>query len=488
MQRGAAGYPADFGLALDRATQRPSAATLIGGSPVRLLRLSGRGSALLDAWLAGGEVGPDREPQLLARRLVDAGIARPRPPRSAGPRRDEVTVVVPVRDRASGLAATLAALDGLHVIVVDDGSVDAVSSRVAEVIRREVPGGPAAARNTGWRSVTREIVVFLDADCVPEEGWLETLLPHFADATVAGVAPRIRSAGGAGTLARYEKVMSPLDMGRDAASVLPGTRVPYVPSACLAVRRSALETVGGFDERLRFGEDVDLVWRLVRAGCVVRYEPRAVVHHPPRPDVRSMVRQRFDYGRSAAALAARHGGDVAPLSVSPACGAVWALATSGRAVPAITSSVVAAALAASRAGGDPVTRRALALLAIKGDVSAARWIAMAVRRAWTPVVVAIACLAPRRLRRRAVTLLALSFAWPLADWMVRAGGDEHPWMGVAPWLALRWLDDLSYQSGTWAGVLERRSVRALLPRLTVGARTGRQAAARTSSSVRPVSR
>ena len=123
---------------------------------------------------------------------------------------------------------------------------------------------------------------------------------HFADAEVVAVAPRVRSQAGDGSvLERYERGRSPLDLGAAEARVAPATRVAYVPSALLVVRRSALEQVGGFDPALRTGEDVDLVWRLVEAGGVVRYEPAVLAWHPPRPGWRAWVGQRVGYGRSA---------------------------------------------------------------------------------------------------------------------------------------------------------------------------------------------
>lgn len=444
----------------------------------------------MDSWLSGEPVGPRPAAQMLARRLVDAGIAHPVPPPGAGPGPDEVTVVVPVRDRPSGLAATLAALRGLNVVVVDDASLQPVVAAGRDVIRRDLPGGPAAARNSGWRRDSSSVVVFLDADCVPEREWLTHLLAHFADPRVGAVAPRVRPAPGTSLLTRYERAMSPLDMGPHGAAVRPATRVPYVPTACLAVRRSALEASGGFDEGLRFGEDVDLVWRLIASGWSVRYEPRATIWHPPRADVTSMARQRFDYGRSAAPLAARHGSDTAPLALSLWSAGVWALLAFGRVAPAAGLVAAASAVAAERVATDGPSRRAVATLAARGNLTAGRWIATAVRRAWTPPLVLVACCAPRGLRRRAAAWLAVSFLWPIADWLLPAAGRGRPEMGLLPWTALRWTDDLSYQAGVWSGVLKQRSARALLPQLRArgSARPGGQAAATVSSSERPVSR
>jgi mycofactocin system glycosyltransferase len=410
-------------------------------------------------------VGPSPAARRLARRLVDSGVACPLPAAGNGPPPEDATVVVPVRDRPEGLLATLAALQGLNVLVVDDASLQPLPPGGHQVIRRQVPGGPGPARNTGWRSAATPIVVFLDADCVPEPGWLARLLPHFADPRVGAVAPRVRSMPGPGRLARYEEVMSPLDMGPAPAAVRPATRVAYVPTACLAVRRTALEVTGGFDEQLRFGEDVDLVWRLAGSGWVVRYDPEAVVSHPPRPDVGSLIRQRFDYGRSAAALAERHGSLVCPLEVAPWGGAAWLLATFGRPLPAAGLVAALSGSLAARAAPDLPTRRALACLAAETNLLTGKRIAAAVRRAWAPPLLLAVWIGPRRVRRRAAGWLLASLLLPLADWVAPPGRGERPGLGPVSWVALRCLDDLSYQSGVWAGAAEHRSPRALLPRV-----------------------
>lgn len=466
------GYPPEFRLVLDPAARRPSPHVLVGGSPLRVMRLGDAGSQLLDRWLAGGEVGPEKAAQRLARRLVDSGVAYPVTAPGCGPSLRDVTVVVPVRDRPDGLAETLAALDavaaeGATIVVVDDGSREPVAAAGATVVRRAVPGGPAAARNTGWRHARTPIVVFVDADCVPRAGWLPHLLAHFADGTVAAVAPRIACAPGGNALSRYETLMSPLDLGDVGARVRANTRIAYAPTACLAVRRSALEETGGFDERLRFGEDVDLVWRLDSAGWLVLFEPGAVVTHPPRPDGRSWARQRFDYGRSAAWLASRHPGNAAPASVSHATALVLGLAGSGHPAAAVAAAGGVAGAVARVAGGDGPTRRVLFGAAARGNLLATKSVATAVRRAWSLPLLAGLLLPGRRLRRRVVSWLAVAYAWPVAEWFRYAmSRDGRPAVGPFRWTVLRWADDLAYQCGVWAGVFEQRSFLAVLPRWT----------------------
>jgi mycofactocin system glycosyltransferase len=242
-----------------------------------VIRLSPAGPAALRALLADTATPAQAR---LGERLLDAGFAHPRPARSSAP----VTIVIPVKDDPSGLARCLASgrLDtpGVRerpVIVVDDGS----AVPIPRAIRRERSGGPAAARNTGLAHATTELVAFLDADTLPPADWIERLAGHFDDPRVAAVAPRIRAAN---------RRRSPLDLG-------PGRVVPYVPSAALIVR-----TPVRFDETLRYGEDVDLVWRLLDQGHRVVYDPSVVVLHHER----HVWRRRFAYGTSAAPLAARH--------------------------------------------------------------------------------------------------------------------------------------------------------------------------------------
>jgi mycofactocin system glycosyltransferase len=434
--------PAGFRLVLDPSVRRPRPEVLLGGSPLRLVRLRPAGAGVLDRWLAGAPVGPATGVQALARRLLDAGMVHPRPPAAAVT--PEATIVIPVRDRTAGLAATLRALgDTGPVVSVDDGSAFPVEGAT---VRHDSPRGPAAARNTGWRAAGTELVAFVDADCEPAPGWLDLLLPHFADAAVGAAAPRIVSRG-----CTYERQRSPLDLGPREALVRPGSAVAYVPTAALVVRRQALAELGGFDEALRFGEDVDLVWRLVRSGWRVRYEPGARVVHPARPDLAGWLEQRYQYGRSTGPLGVRHGRAVAPLGIAPSSAAVWALAWRSHPWLAAGVAAVSTAAAVRRGGSDRATAGALARLAVGGHLGAGWALASAVRRAWLPPAVLIGGPGP------AAAALTIP---PLVEWTRgRAGG-----LGPLPWLLARAADDLAYQTGVWAGVIESRSTAALSPR------------------------
>src|SRR5581483_5898215 len=157
---------------------------------------------------------------------------------------------------------------------------------------------------------------------------------------------------------------------------------------------------------LRFGEDVDFVWRLVESGATVRYEPGALAVHPPRASLRAWTMQRFDYGTSAAPLAARHGSAVAPLVVSRWSAAAWALIglgapAAGTALAAATTALLAERLEALDHPWTEAVR-----LAGRGHLFAGAQVADAVRRVWWPL--AVAGLPSRRVRRAlALSLIPL---------------------------------------------------------------------------------
>lgn len=420
--------------------------TLAGGSPFRVLRLSAAGTRLVDRWLAGEPVDAG---EALAKRLIGAGMVHPRYEHSRF-RPEDVTLVLPVRDdhhRAPDSA-----------IVVDDGSRHPVSGAA---VRHQEPRGPAAARNAGLRLVTTPLVAFLDSDVKAEPGWLAPLLRHFADPDVVAVAPRVRSAPGDSALARYETTRSPLDLGDQPGPVRPGSRISYVPTAALVVRADVLREAGGFDENLRFGEDVDLIWRLAQHHQI-RYEPASTVHHQPRRTWKALLRQRFSYGTSAGPLAARHGTAVAPLRTSLWSAAAWALLSTRRIGPALAVTSGAAVLLARKLGKTGVPAEESLRLTALGTLGAGRYLADAIGRPWAPLAIPLLAATPGG--RRVLTAVVLRH---LLDWF-----RERPPLDPASWTLARLADDTAYGCGVLCGALRTRTATPLLPVLSdVGGRS-----------------
>ncbi|WP_420452631.1 glycosyltransferase family 2 protein [Ilumatobacter sp.] len=425
---------------------------VIAGSPLRLLRLTAAGARVASAIEAGADV----DPSSLLDRLLDAGAVHPVPPPrtsgAAGAERsgfgvDDVTVVTPqlggrVRD------------DGR--VTVDDGSDPPLAGAT---VRTEVNHGPAAARNRGRRRVTTDLVAFVDADVDTERGgpspegsdppsaggtstepatgahddvgggppaWLDALLGHFDDPRVGLVAPRVVGESG-----------SPLDLGDEAALVRAGTRVSYVPSAAIVVRCAALDDVGGFDETLRVGEDVDLVWRLAEAGWRCRYEPRSTVWHEPRSGVRARLAQQVTYGTSAAPLSLRHPHALTPFRSNGWTAASWCLAAVGRPIAAVAVAGASAAALVPKLQGVAATTSLR--LATHGHLAAGRQLADAVRRAWWPILVAASPFS-RRVRRALAASLVLG--------------------------ARSATRDVAYGVGVWIGMWRCRTSRPIAPTIS----------------------
>ena len=422
---------------LDNSTRRVGDEVVIGGSPLRLFRLTARGVEAYEQIAAGEDVPSSK----LVDRLLDAGAIHPRPEQAARSAAD-VTVVVP----AFGVDSTtirdiVACCPGVPTFIVVDDASDPPVAPIdgTKVLRLRTNAGPAVARNAGLGAVTTPLVAFVDTDVELSPGWLDPLLGHLADDRVALVAPRVASRPAPGPVARYEQGHSPLDLGPEPGRISPGTRLSYVPAAALLVRTEALRAIGGFDRSLRVGEDVDAVWRLVEAGWRCRYEPASVVHHAPRASWRALVSQRVGYGSSAAPLARRHRGALAPARMSGWSGGAWGLLAAGQPVAALGLAGATTAALVPKLRGVPAAESLR--LAGLGHLYAGRTLAHAARRAWWPLLVAGALVS-----RRARLVAALAALPALLD-------------GGVP----RLVDDLAYGAGVWKGVIAERDPAPLIP-------------------------
>ncbi len=206
-----------------------------------------------------------------------------------------ISVVMPCYNAASHLGETLGSLRAQtlldwELIAVDDGSTDETERLLSEAALRDprirtasVPnGGPSRARNIGALEFARaDIVAFLDADdlCVPTR--LASLLAVFASKPGAAALY--------GRVSFFEadparpSTVSAIRPGALTTEILLGEN-PVCTTSNLAVRRAALEAVGGFDARLAHHEDVELLLRLVAAGCRIEGLNETHVHYRTRSD------------------------------------------------------------------------------------------------------------------------------------------------------------------------------------------------------------
>jgi GT2 family glycosyltransferase len=221
------------------------------------------------------------------------------------------TIVIPTRDRQDYLDVTLASVlpqarqAGAEVLVVIDGpdpSSEAVARRRgARVLTLPERRGANAARNLAVASTDAELVVFIDDDVEAPAGWLSALLSAAGaapDRDVFGGPIRARlEGGGPHACGREPAPITTLDLGSGDHDVA------FVWSANMAIRRRALERVGGFDETIAVrGDEEDWQRRYAALGGRVRYVAAAAIDHRRTPEdsrLRRLAGAAYAQGRAA---------------------------------------------------------------------------------------------------------------------------------------------------------------------------------------------
>lgn len=299
--------------------EREEGCFLVAKAPLSALRLNRSLAELVRRASAGPLTAASAaEADVLERLAAKGFVERLRDSADSPAQAPSVSVVIPVKDRAGELQRCLASLstlayprEKLQVIVVDDGSRDDSPLVARQYGAMLVPSGgtgrgPAAARNVGASVAEGEILAFIDSDCTASEKWLAELIPLFNDQKTAAVGGLVDGMCTASGIDRYESVMSSLSLGSRERTGNRGNDTFYLPSCNLLVRRAAFRGVGGFEDGMHVGEDVDLTWRLRDKGWTIAYLPAGRVFHEHRSTLRSFMSRRFDYGTSEGQLQRLH--------------------------------------------------------------------------------------------------------------------------------------------------------------------------------------
>ena len=244
-----------------------------------------------------------------------AGLTWPLPDKVVTTRR--ISVIIPARNEATFIPRVInAALaqrpanTDLEVIVVDDGSTDgtpeAARAAGASVLELGGAGGnPAAARNRGAAAATGDPLIFLDADCIPGEGWFAAILAaHERGATVVGGALDLPPGLPASARCDYYCGWYLVHSRR------PGGDVPHHPPPNLSVRRGPFLGTSGFTEEQPFSyTNEERAWQatLRRGGHRICFEPRAVAHHYNRPGFTNLLRRNYRWAYTAIESKSRTG-------------------------------------------------------------------------------------------------------------------------------------------------------------------------------------
>ena len=331
------------------------------------------------------------------------------------PSEPTASILIPTRSRPEYLDVTLASVvpqarsADAEILVISDGP-DPATATVASrhevaLVSLERPSGANAARNAGARAARSEILVFLDDDVEAPPGWLESMLAGIRSAPqheVFGGPIRARlEGGGPRACGRESAPITTLDLGgedRDA---------PLVWSANMAIRRSALERAGSFDETIAGrGEEEDWERRYLLQGGRIRYVARAgLVHRRTHADSRLgvLVRYAYRHGRGARRYDRRKGRiPTLRAELRTLAGCVWHTlrrrCTNGIVMAAHTAGRIVEALTEHRVSDEPTEDF---LSGASGEVSGIRATARALIADAVTSGYALITLRPWRLRRAA---------------------------------------------------------------------------------------
>lgn len=228
------------------------------------------------------------------------------------PRYPKVSVVVASYNGGRTLPACLDSLRHLNypdyeVILVDDGSTDntaQIARHYPEVRTIHQPNfGLSAARNTGIRAATGELVAFTDSDCVVDEDWLYYMVGDLLRTDAAAIGghnfPPAEDNPIAGCVA-----VAP---GGPAHVMLNDREAEHIPGCNMMFWKWALDEIEGFDPVFRAaGDDVDVCWRLLQRGYKITFSPAGFVWHYRRNTVSAYLKQQMGYGVAEALLRNKH--------------------------------------------------------------------------------------------------------------------------------------------------------------------------------------
>jgi GT2 family glycosyltransferase len=231
-----------------------------------------------------------------------------------------ISIVIPAYHAEKTIGACLDALraqiapDDELIVVADDESREPMRAlcepRGARVLTPN--RGAAAARNLGAADARGEIVLFLDADCVPEQNWVRAMLAPFADSEIVG-ACGMKQTKQRGIVPRF--IQLEFDYRYDNERAL--QHIDFIDSGTAAYRRAIFSQSGGFDPHLSDAEDVDLSYRLAERGYKMAFASDAIVYHNHPESLIEYLRRKFTYAFWRADVYARHPRKLASDSRTP---------------------------------------------------------------------------------------------------------------------------------------------------------------------------
>jgi len=251
---------------------------------------------------------------LMSARLIIVGlfaiIDRLRKPRSNpySSYTPRVAVLIPAYNEETVIVRTIRSVlnsdyKNLHVIVIDDGSLDRTAEVAREAYAAEIAagrvqvlckpnGGKAAALNYALDRLTEEVYVGIDADTVIATDAISKLIPHFEDPRIGAMAGNAKVGNRVNLWTRWQALEYITSQNFERRALDLFHVVTVVPGAIGAWRTAPVKAAGGYPLNT-VAEDADLTMNLLEQGFQVNYEDRSLAFTEAPIDAKGLMRQRF---------------------------------------------------------------------------------------------------------------------------------------------------------------------------------------------------
>ncbi|RJR17362.1 MAG: glycosyltransferase [Nitrospiraceae bacterium] len=214
-----------------------------------------------------------------------------------------VSVIIPAFNAEKTIGRCLDALTKqdyrgeYEIIVVDDGSTDSTPDIVSKFVKaqliRQKNAGPAAARNRGASISVGEIILFTDADCVPEPDWIsEMLRPFYENSEVAGVKGAYKTKQKEIT-ARFVQ----LEYEDKYNYMLKDKFIDFIDTYSAGFRKDVFLEMKGYDTSfpVACAEDVELSYRMSNKRHKMVFNPDAVVYHTHPDSLIGYLKKKYKF-------------------------------------------------------------------------------------------------------------------------------------------------------------------------------------------------
>jgi len=214
-----------------------------------------------------------------------------------------VSVVLPVLNAEKTIGLVLQILaeqsypsENYEIIVVDNGSTDRslqiMTKFPVKLLHETGFFNSYYARNQGILQSRGEIIVFVDADCIPERDWLEILLRPFHDDSIGIVAGEVLSSHQSNLIQRFYDFSGLLRQRHKVCH-----KAAAIGAGNVAFRKEVFDSVGLFDENFRWGGDNDFGRRVQeQTSYSIKFEPKALVYHYHRESLKALIKHAYTYG------------------------------------------------------------------------------------------------------------------------------------------------------------------------------------------------